>query len=130
MAEKNVAALLDESAFTIQVQFKLAQHENTYTYVCNDPSVKVFDNVVVGTGPNDTPKVATVVAVSKTVDIPPNSDIEFKWVMFVLNFDQYRALMARNAQVQAAVANAYKHNLRNQHGSQPLTMRVMIFINY
>ena len=50
MAEKNIAALLDSKAYTIQVVY---QHDSTgnstYTYICNLPEISTGDYVVVPT---------------------------------------------------------------------------------
>ena len=46
--DKNIAALLDTNAVTIQVTYQFSQ-SGDYTYICNIPGVQVGDYVVVPT---------------------------------------------------------------------------------
>jgi hypothetical protein len=49
MAEKNIAALLDKAAYTVQVRYQHSDSEHLYTYICNLPELTTGDFVVVPT---------------------------------------------------------------------------------
>jgi len=123
--ERNIPALLDESARTIHVKY---QHEGkdgdsseypSYTYVTNIKDIKAGDYVVVPTAPRSKlitgsgPRlsVALVVLVDDDVNIEPNSDMQYKWAIQRIDVDSYNALMARNKAIEDHVNSAYKSNI-------------------
>ena len=136
--EKNIAAFLDDSAYSVHVQFGGTGHE--YTYVTNIKGLEVGDAVVVPVigqtrttrlkfDPiNDTKegvdkydaKVATVLRVDPEVNLPTDSDLEYKWVVAKIDFDPWLRTMERNNQIVDAVTDAYKRNLRRSFSERIL----------
>lgn len=136
--EKNIAAFLDDSAYSVHVQFGGMGHE--YTYVTNIKGLEVGDVVVVPVigqtrtarlkfDPiNDTKegvdkydaKVATVLRVDPEVNLPTDSDLEYKWVVAKIDFDPWLRTMERNNQIVDAVTDAYKRNLRRSFSERIL----------
>lgn len=135
--DKNMSALLDENACTIHVRY---QHDDlvqgtSYTYVCQDKSVKPGDLVLVPTSnrqPKDWTKeftgsvypnritVAIVQSVDEDVQIEPNCDVKFFWVIGKVDLAAYDALMLRNKGVEDVLQEAYKHNMRRSFAAQAL----------
>lgn len=145
MAEKNIAALLREDTRTVQVSFgagRLAEvddfdgdlderlppgakrsyakapDQKFYTYVTN-LALTVGDTVVVEAG--DTLKLAAVRRVDDNVAIEPNDPIKYRWVVQKVDFTEHLANEARNAEIDTAVAEAYKANLRKSFAQQILS---------
>ena len=136
MAEKNIAALLDESAHTVGVQFTTDADAQVYTYITNI-NLEVGDIVVVptkvvptrtgeirhmieATGKAIAVKLAVVATVDKMVDIPANDDKEYAWVMDRVQTQYYNNKMARNLQIERAVAAAYQKTLRKSFAERIL----------
>ena len=136
--EKNIAAFLDDSAYSVHVQFGGTGHE--YTYVTNIVGLEVGDAVVVpvigqtrtarlkfdsmndakeGVDKYDA-KVATVSRVDPEVNLPTDSDLEYKWVIAKIDFNPWLATMERNNQIVDAVTDAYKRNLRRSFSERIL----------
>lgn len=145
MAEKNIAALLREDTRTVQVSFGAgrladdvdeidtglgppltkaqrsypkAPDAKTYTYVTN-LALTVGDTVVVEAG--DTLRLAAVRRVDDNVAIEPNDPVRYKWVVQKVDFTEHTANEARNAEIDTAVAEAYKANLRKSFAQQILS---------
>lgn len=142
--DKNIAAFLDNNAYTVTVVFKAGNSGSVpkkYVYVCNIPCVKVGDWIVVdapdfenqvaqlrnGLMPTQNiddymntqpmqmagiPKLVLVVGVDKDVNIQPNSDIAYGWVVSTLDLTSYRETLQRNSQITTLVADAYKASMR------------------
>ena len=163
--DKNLAAFLDDGAFTVRVAYQQSG-DNAYKYVANDKSLEVGDWVVVTTTTTnpakaDAPRrsvirpdvmhdiedyaaltavpglaaaikqedilppgqrlsIAQIVAIDDGVDIQPNDQIEYKWVVQKLNLAPYFYLLDRNRRLQATVADAYKRNLRKSFAERIL----------
>ena len=125
--EKNIPALLDPTARTIQVKFQ-QQYTNKaqpvatepYTYVTNIAGIAEGDWVVIpySSGNGERMSIAQVIKVDDGVDIEPNSDIQYRWVMQKLDLGPYTKLMERNRAVTDAVSEAYKESLRNSFASR------------
>ena len=136
--EKNIAAFLDDSAYSVRVRIDGTGHE--YTYVTNIVGLEVGDAVVVpvigqtrtarlkfdsinttnlGVDKYDA-KVATVSQVDPEVNVPTDSDLEYKWVIAKIDFNPWLATMERNNQIVDAVTDAYKHNLRRSFSERIL----------
>lgn len=136
--EKNIAAFLDDSAYSVHVQIGGMGQE--YTYVTNIVGLEVGDAVVVPVigqtraarlkfdSMNDTKeavdkydaKVATVSRVDPEVNVPTDSDMEYKWVIAKIDFNPWLATMERNNQIVDAVTDAYKRNLRRSFSERIL----------
>lgn len=136
--EKNIAAFLDDSAYSVHVQFGGTGHE--YTYVTNIVGLEVGDAVVVpvigqtraarlkfdsinGTkevADKYDAKVATVLRVDPEVNLPTDSDMEYKWVIAKIDFDPWLRTMERNNQIVDAVTDTYKRNLRRSFSERIL----------
>ena len=136
MAEKNIAALLDEQAHTVQVAFTTDAEALHYTYV-TDLDLTVGDVVVVPVPVRIIPtrkedirrvladknvclKLAVVQAVDKTVDIPANDDKEYAWVIAKVDTTAHAEKMERNRQIERAVAQAYQRSLRKSFAERIL----------
>jgi len=65
-------------------------------------------------------KVVLVVGVDKSVELEPNDDICYKWVVSKLDLTDYAATMQRNSQILAACAAAYKRNMRKSFAERIL----------
>lgn len=109
--DKNIAAFLREDAKTIGVRFfrKFDESRNynrttllgddfelskqEYTYI-TDIDVAVGDIVAVYA--MNTPTMAIVTRVDQDVDIPPNSDTEYRWVIQKLDFSSYMDNLTKN----------------------------------
>ena len=136
--DKNIAAFLDDTAYTVIVQFGGTGHE--YTYVTNLVGLQVGDAIVVpvtnavrkerlkfdsindgleGVDRYDA-KVATVVRVDESVNIEPDSTYECKWVISKVDFGPWLKTMERNNKIVDAVEDAYKRNLRRSFAERIL----------
>lgn len=113
--ERNLPALLRSDAKTVQV--KLPGTGKLYTYVTHLP-MKCGDYVVIDT--ESQIKIAMVVAVDDEAKIEPGSDIEYKWVIAVVDMAAYEANQKRNADIQAEAATIIRGNLRRSFAQQVL----------
>jgi len=129
--DKNIAALLREDAKTILVHFSASTWEKNmakgngrevdnraYTYVTH-LEVAPGDSVIVDA--SNILKVATVVEVHAGVNIQPNADIKYKWVLMKVDMAPAIANEARNDEIEAVVSEAYKANLRRSFAQQILS---------
>lgn len=134
--EKNIAALMREDTRTVHVSFDKREDpvsadpylnqisalkyglgaskskvpdEKVYTYI-TAMTLAVGDFVVVPAAGQM--KVACVRKVDDNVTIEPNSDIKFAWVLCKVDMTQAFADEARNKEIEDAVGEAYKANLR------------------
>lgn len=137
--EKNIAALMRQDTRTVHVSFDARDAEPTayekvllsqystfgqkakapdtkqYTYV-TELHLAVGDFVVVPAAGRL--QVAYVRQVDDQVAIEPNSDIKFGWVISKIDMTAALACEARNKQIEEAVAEAYKANLRRGFAQQ------------
>jgi hypothetical protein len=136
--EKNIAALMREDTRTVHVSFDAreadADHqkmhevmrggagfaavglaksksptEKVYTYITTLP-LAIGDFVVVPAA--EQMKVACVRRVDDSVTIEPNSDIKYAWVLCKVDLTLALADEKRNKEIEEAVGEAYKANLR------------------
>lgn len=133
--EKNIAALLREDARTVHVRYlddstegnelasavrgnsKLPQFSTsarTYTYVTDMP-LKEGQLVIVPA--NRVIKLARVAHIDEDVKI---SDIQYAWVIDMVNEDAHNENMSRNHEIEKTVAEAYRNNLRRGFAQQLL----------
>jgi excinuclease UvrABC ATPase subunit len=115
----NIAAILREDANTVDVQF--TNDGSNYTYVTN-LKLEVDDYVAVPNKSCTGFNVGKVTAVHDDLNIPPNSDMLFKWVAAKLDLTEHLANMERNREIEQAVADAYQTNARR-------SMRAAIMAN-
>lgn len=115
----NIAAILREDANTVDVQF--SNGDSSYTYVTN-LKLEVGDYVAVPNKSCTGFNVGKVTAVHDDLNIPPNSDMLFKWVAAKLDLTEHLANMERNREIEQAVADAYQTNARR-------SMRAAIMAN-
>jgi preprotein translocase subunit YajC len=123
--DKNIAALLREDAVTVRVQFQQTVAEQkqgftqqSYQYVTN-LKLQEGDKVVVDGGGKM--KLAEVVEVHETVEIKPNEDIQYKWILLKVDLSEALANAQRNKQIEDTVSDAYRANLRRSFAQQILS---------
>lgn len=110
MKELNAAALLREDTTTIEVSFD-GGSAKTYTYVITkDMQVKVDDFVVVNS--DSKLAVAKVVAVHDELQIEPQANRAYLWVVDVVRTERYRAENAKNKAIEDHLAKIYVDNAR------------------
>jgi hypothetical protein len=119
--DKNIAAILREDTKTCKVVFKDAGSTSSqYTYISH-LNVKVDDWVVVITGSANILKVAQVVEVDDDLEIEPNSDIKYKWVVDIIDIEAAYANKARNVEIEKMLATTYRSHARQAYAAQFLT---------
>lgn len=64
--------------------------------------------------------LALVVQIDDVVDIQPDSDVVYKWVVAKVDLEPYGKLLTRNKEIEDAVADAYKANLRKSFAERIL----------
>lgn len=106
--DKNIAAFLREGTYTVGVAFPKVN--TVYMYVCNIPGVQVDDYVVVPA--NGGFAVAQVVQVSDELEIIPNEEIQYKWIVSRVDLQPWRDLMLGNETLERTLARGYQANLR------------------
>lgn len=97
--------------------FKIRPGVKTYTYVTH-LDITVGDTVIVEAG--GAPKLVKVVRVDDDVKIEPNDAIEYGWVIQKIDTDAYVANRERNVQIESAVAEAMRNNLRRDFAQSVL----------
>ena len=124
--DKNIAALLRDDARTVGVNFSThlaaengspASPYSEYTYVSH-LQLAVGDIVVVKA--KGRVALATVSRVDDSVDIEPNADMRYAWVIAKVDVSEHAANMARNAEIERAVSEAYRDNMRRSFAQQIL----------
>jgi hypothetical protein len=116
--DKNIAAILREDTKTCKVVFKDGGNTSSeYTYITH-LDVKVDDWVVVQTGNNATLKVAQIAGVDDDLEIEPNSDMKFKWIIDVIDLETARANLARNQEIEKMLASTYRTHARQAYAAQ------------
>jgi hypothetical protein len=120
--DKNIAAILREDTKTISVQFinENGSASRNYTYITH-LDVVVGDFVVVPAGSVDMWKICEVTEVHDDLNIEPNSDIKFKWVVDVLDVKAARENQARNKEIEGMLAMSYRVNARQAYAQQFLS---------
>jgi hypothetical protein len=111
--DKNIAAILREDTKTIKIQFN---NENgtasrDYTYVTH-LNVHIGSFVIVPAGANDLWKIGEVVQVDDELNIEPNADIKYKWVVDVVN---------TQSAIENMLAQSYHRNARQAYAQQFLS---------
>ena len=115
--DKNSVALLRDGVRSITVKFYVDHSagqlgDRDYTYLTIDPNIKAGDDVVVRVGL--TPKVVQVVHVDDDLNIAPNSETEYRWVVCRIDYDPYAKLMDDNDALKKLLSKGYQANMRKQ----------------
>jgi hypothetical protein len=121
--DKNIAAILREDAKTCAVKFTGNNGSSDgipYTYVTH-LDIEVGDYVVVPTGSQDALKIAEVVSVDNDLEIEPNADVKYKWVVDVVNIKAARENRDRNTAIEGMLAASYRVNARQAYAQQFLS---------
>lgn len=121
--DKNIAAILREDTKTISVQFINGEgmtSSRNYTYITH-LDVKVGDFVIVPSGGSDIWKICEVTEVHDDLNIEPNADIKYKWVVDVIDSEAARANQARNKEIESMLAASYRVNARQAYAQQFLS---------
>lgn len=121
--DKNIAAILREDAKTIVVKFTDDNgftQSNAYTYITH-LNLAVGDWVVVPSGPKDILKICEVVIVDDDLEIEPNSDLKYKWVVDVIDVKAARENRDRNKEIESMLASTYRVNARQAYAQQFLS---------
>jgi len=106
--ERNIAALMREDVKTVEVAFNGGN--KSYTYITS-LDIKVGDHAVVDCG-GDGFKVVQVLEVHDDVEIEPNSDTKFKWVIAKFDLEHHKSNEAKNEQIEKLMATGYRANIR------------------
>ena len=116
--ERNIAALMREDAKTVKVVFNGGS--KTYTYITS-LDIKVGDHAVVDCG-GDGFKVVQVLEVHDDVEIEPNSDTKFKWVVAKFDLEHHKSNEAKNEQIEKLMATGYRANIRRHFAALKVSM--------
>lgn len=108
--ERNIAALMREDAKTVEAAFNGGS--KTYTYITS-LDINPGDHAVIDCG-NDGFKVVQIVGVHEDVEIEPNSDTKFKWLVAKFDLEHYKLNEAKNEQIEKVMATGYRTNIRRQ----------------
>lgn len=127
--DKNIFAMLRDGAYTVEVQFYIdGRSNNPYSLDLGriDPAQKVYtyvtdlprDKVVVGAkaivAVSRVPKIVRIVEVHDGLDIQPNEEIQYKWLLGIVDFSYADKLKADKEEVEKTLATSYRNNARNQ----------------
>lgn len=82
-----------------------------YTYITDMRDLTVGDTVVVPVKASI--GLAFIVSVDEDVDIEPDDDVEYRWVVAKVDMKPYQENMRRNAEINALLAKAKKQNMRD-----------------
>jgi hypothetical protein len=117
--DKNIAALLRTDTRTIEVLMygDSTRAPKAYTYV-TDLDIAVGDKVVVDA--NGDLRLVEVAVVHDGVNIEPNSNVQYKWIISKVDTTRYDANMAKNKEIEQMVGKNYQQNLRRGFAEQIL----------
>ena len=120
----NLAAFLRQGAYTLKAQHQHMNSSTTYTYVSNLPGLAVDDYVLAQTRDKAAGtvrfSVARIVEVHPNVQITPNSDIKYSWVVQKLDTTTFDTLTKENEAIESLYAKAYQENIRHGYANQIL----------
>lgn len=120
--DKNIAAILREDTKTVYVAFlnENGTSSRAYTYVTH-LDVKAGDFVVVPADQHELWKIGEVLGVDEDLNIEPNADVKYKWVVSVIDADAWRENHVRNQEIEKMLTNSYRANARQAYAQQFLT---------
>lgn len=81
-----------------------------YTYLTTDPTIKEADWVLVMA--NGIPKAVFVVSASFDLDIEPNADYTYAYIISKVDFAEYNRLNSQNRAISDMLRSSYKETLR------------------
>jgi hypothetical protein len=113
----NIAALMRDDTKTVECTF--TRTSKPYTYVTHLP-VELGDCVVVPVG--DECKIAYVTAIHEQLEIDPSGDLEYAWVIGIVDMGAYQANKDENLKIETLVAQAQRNNMRNSFANNVLSM--------
>ena len=106
--DKNIAAILREDTTTVVLRFAGAERDLTYV---TDLQLQLGDHVVVLSS-RDNYIVGLVTEVHDDLQIEPNSDILYKWVVAKVDVMAYQQNAERNAIIESTLATTYRKSAR------------------
>lgn len=106
--DKNIAAILREDTTTIALRLLGSDQELTYV---TDLQFQPGDHAVVLSN-RDNYVVGVVVEVHDDLQIEPNSDILYKWVVAKLDVTAYQQNVERNAIIESTLTTTYRKSAR------------------
>lgn len=110
MSEKNAAAFLRDNSRSVSVTFVgEGASSKHYTYVTT-LDLKKDDYVVVPA--RDNYALAKVMNAADTLEIDPNSDTKYRWVVAKVDFSEYNDLLTGNEKLEAILRDAYQANAK------------------
>lgn len=119
--DKNIAAILRQDARTIGVRFTDERTgelgAKVYTYV-TDIEFQIGDKAIVEA--REQLKVVEVCRVDTDLEIEPNSDTTYKWIVGKVNTDRYFANLEKNREIERTLAVAYRNSMRQSYAAQIL----------
>jgi hypothetical protein len=121
--DKNIAAILREDAKTISVSFPDESgfaSDRHYTYITHI-DMQVGDYVVVPTGKSEVWKICKVEKIHDELQIEPNSETKYKWVIDVINVKAAMENIERNKEIENVLAQTYHRNARQAYAQQFLS---------
>ncbi len=125
--DKNLFAITANDTKTVKVRFQQMDkntgdfgfYSKEYTYVTT-MNLDLLEKVVVyvGSDPTATLKVAQVHSIDAGVDILPNDETEYKFIVSRVNTEDYDYVMQQKSEVERELAKAYQLNLKKQFAQQ------------
>ena len=115
--DKNIAAILRNDTKTVSVTFAGGTNK-CYTYVTN-LDFDCGDLAIVQVSGDF--KVVQIDAVAPDLRIPPNSDIQFKWIVAKVDLTEYKRNMARNEEIENTLSQAYQKAMRDSMAKSVLS---------
>lgn len=106
--DKNIAAILREDTTTISLRLPGSDQELTYV---TDQQFQPGDHAVVLSN-RDNYVVGVVVEVHDDLQIEPNSDILYKWVVAKLDVTAYQQNVERNTIIESTLTTTYRKSAR------------------
>ena len=106
--DKNIAAILREDTTTISLRLPGSDQELTYV---TDLQFQPGDHAVVLSN-RDNYVVGVVVEVHDDLQIEPNSDILYKWVVAKLDVTAYQQNVERNTIIESTLTTTYRKSAR------------------
>lgn len=128
--DKNIAAFIRDNTKTVGVRFFKDYNESgsnnlmslslgdknyrlsdkEYTYVTME-DFQIGDYAVVIVA--EVPKVVVVTRVDDDLDITPNEEIQYKWIVCRVGFEEHTKRMKENAELSKTLAKGYQRNMKN-----------------
>lgn len=110
--DKNISAFLRTDAYTVNCTFQ--GQSKSYAYISTIPGIVAGDLLVVEyTGREGNRfSIVKVDSVDAHLEIQPNSEIEYKYVISKLDMTDYDKLLSDNQTLARTLGKAYAENMR------------------